>query len=119
MLTIGILGFVAAAVFATAMFFPRSAFRTYPLDLTPRAMHHEYLGAVILVVSAVMGAEFFAALGAALMWDDAVQHAVQWATGRTWHTPLVRAYADAYARYGWLRALNRWLDELFGAKAAT
>lgn len=91
-------------------------------ELVPVDWHHKYLGTIGTALAYVFSAGWkqlllviaFQAIG----WDDSLQHTVQAATDRPWHSPLRRVYDVAYARWAWLRRLTTILDGLFRSPAA-
>lgn len=80
-------------------------------DLDPWELHHGYWGVLAIVLAAVCGWAWLAWLGLAALADDAWQHGVQRLLRRPWYrSPGHQLYGFFYARWAWLRRLNRALE---------
>lgn len=83
-------------------------------DLTFGEWHHFHLGLALWLVGLLFSWRMPGWLGAALMMDDAIQHAGQ----RWWLGPASRIslfhwlYGQTFYRWTLIRKLNRWLDRL-------
>ncbi len=88
-------------------------------ELSFRQWHHGYLG-LLLIGGGLLELKhhrsagiIFLVVGIVVLIDDVVEHAIQYFTQTEWYSPLRRLYGWFYARIGWLRSINRWLDDVF------
>ena len=82
-------------------------------ELTFKQWHHGYLGLLLIAYGLVQEVPLFVVTGSILVADDLLQHSVQYLTQTEWQSPLRRLYGLVYAKSAVVRAVNRWLDELF------
>jgi hypothetical protein len=122
-------GVAIIAAFGFAVFLAAVAIEPQFNDLRYAAMHHGYLGA-LLVVAGFAGLTVWSAAhrwrrriawvlaicGMILIVDDAVQHAIQrWADWPDFRSPLNRLYGATLWKIPAIAEVNRWLDRLLGA----
>lgn len=122
----------AAAVFiilmAAAGYDRRQGYGVGP-ELSPKQLHHEYVGALLVLLSFlpmlvhldVVGwilAPILRWAGAAIMVDDCWEHAVQLGGKAGYKTALHRFWEATFWKFAWMRWLVTKLDRLLGAKPA-
>jgi hypothetical protein len=81
-----------------------------------REFHHAYLGALLVLVGAVVGGWVglvLQILGVVLTVDDLVQHMVQTFGDEDYKSPLHQLYATYLWPRRWVQRLTRWLDGFF------
>jgi multisubunit Na+/H+ antiporter MnhB subunit len=101
-----IAGAAALLLFALAMRGPQLD------DLRWREVHHEYIGLILLLIGIALRSLWVASAGAALMVDDAIQHAFQRWGGTSSRISLVHwLYGVTFYRWRLMQRLNAWLDE--------
>jgi hypothetical protein len=100
--------FVAAVIEARIQ---RGLGLTRTLVVRADELHHEYVGALLVVIGCFL-ALWVAAIGLALMIDDAYQHYRQvFGEEPLYQSRLHQLYGWFYGRFAFIRNLNRWLDE--------
>jgi hypothetical protein len=81
-----------------------------------REWHHAYLGALLVLVGALVGGCVglaFQLLGVVLTVDDLWEHVVQTFHDEDYESPLHHFYARVLWPMRWVQRLTRWLDGLF------
>lgn len=68
-------------------------------ELTFRQWHHAYLGFILQIISVLVDSRILYTIGTIILWDDLLQHYVQWQWDSTFQSALKYIYDKLYSKF--------------------